>query len=200
MSARRERSRSFILVPGAGGMAWYWHRVMPLLQQAGHEAIAIGLPADDPSKGFDDYADIVTPAIGPRSDAVQVSPSLGGFVSPLVCASKALRGLVFVNAMIPRPGETAAAWWGNAGAVTRESPWPGRAEIPRSSTSRPTSCTTYRRCCFAAAPRGSGSNPIPYSSSPAASSGGPRFRCAWSRGRMTASSRSNSRSASPGKG
>lgn len=38
---------SFILVPGAGGMAWYWHRIVPLLEQAGCEAIAVDLPADD---------------------------------------------------------------------------------------------------------------------------------------------------------
>jgi hypothetical protein len=37
----------FVLVPGAGGMAWYWHRVVPLLGSAGHEAIAVDLPGDD---------------------------------------------------------------------------------------------------------------------------------------------------------
>ncbi|HLI12838.1 MAG TPA: hypothetical protein VKY65_14695 [Alphaproteobacteria bacterium] len=30
----------FTLVPGAGGMAWYWHRVTPLLRESGHQAIA----------------------------------------------------------------------------------------------------------------------------------------------------------------
>ena len=42
---------SFILVPGADGAASYWYRVVPLLQDAGHEAIAVGLPGADPSDG-----------------------------------------------------------------------------------------------------------------------------------------------------
>ena len=108
---------SFILIPGAGGMAWYWHRVVPLLEQAGFEAIAVDLPADDPSKGLYDYADAVTQAIGFRSNVILIAQSLGGFTAPLVCARKAVRGLIFVNAMIPQPGETAGAWWGNTGAV-----------------------------------------------------------------------------------
>jgi pimeloyl-ACP methyl ester carboxylesterase len=108
---------SFILIPGAGGMAWYWHRVSPLLEQAGCEAIAVDLPADDPSKGLDDYADIVIRAIGTRSNVALVAQSLAGFTAALVCAHDAVEGLIFVNAMIPEPGETAGAWWGNTGAV-----------------------------------------------------------------------------------
>jgi pimeloyl-ACP methyl ester carboxylesterase len=108
---------SFILIPGAGGMAWYWHRVVPLLEQAGCEATAVDLPADDSSQGLDDYADIVIRALGSRSNVVLVAHSLGGFTAPLVCAREAIRGLIFVNAMIPQPGETAGAWWGNTGAV-----------------------------------------------------------------------------------
>ena len=108
---------SFILIPGAGGMAWYWHRVVPLLEQAGCDAATVDLPADDPSKGLSDYADIVIQAIGTRSDVVLVAQSLAGFTAPLVDAEDAVRGLVLVNGMIPRPGETAGAWWGNTGAV-----------------------------------------------------------------------------------
>ena len=37
-----------LLIPGAGGSAWYWHRVVPLLEQAGLAVIAVDLPADDP--------------------------------------------------------------------------------------------------------------------------------------------------------
>lgn len=108
---------SFILIPGAGGIAWYWHRVVPLLEQAGCEAIAVDLPADDPNKGLDDYANIVIRAIGSRSNVVLVAQSLAGFTAPLVCVHDVAGGLIFVNAMIPQPGETAGAWWGNTGAV-----------------------------------------------------------------------------------
>jgi hypothetical protein len=34
---------TFVLIPGAGGTAWYWHRVVPLLRAAGHEATAVDL-------------------------------------------------------------------------------------------------------------------------------------------------------------
>ena len=45
-------TKSFVLIPGAGGMAWYWHRVLPLLQGAHHGAIAVDLPGDDESVGL----------------------------------------------------------------------------------------------------------------------------------------------------
>jgi hypothetical protein len=45
-------SASFVLIPGAGGMAWYWSRVVPLLAHAGHEAVAVDLPAEDRSAGL----------------------------------------------------------------------------------------------------------------------------------------------------
>ena len=107
----------FVLVPGAGGMAWYWHRVLPLLDAAGHQAIAVDLPADDRDAGLAAYADIGVRAIAQRSDAILVAQSLAGFTAPLVCARAAVRMLVFVNAMIPKPGETAGEWWSATGAT-----------------------------------------------------------------------------------
>ena len=101
---------SFVFVPGAGGVAWYWHRVVSLLEDAGHEAIAVDLPGDDDRAGFSAYADRVLEAIGTRQ-VVLVAQSLGGFTAPLVCARVRVRMLVFVNAMIPVPGETAGEWW-----------------------------------------------------------------------------------------
>jgi pimeloyl-ACP methyl ester carboxylesterase len=108
---------SFVLIPGAGGMAWYWHQVIPLLRAAGHEPIAVDLPGDDTHAGLAAYADIVIRAIAQRSDVVLVAHSLAGFTAPLVCARTPVRAVVFVNAMIPKPGETAGAWWGATGAV-----------------------------------------------------------------------------------
>ncbi|MGC1587284.1 MAG: alpha/beta fold hydrolase [Rhodomicrobium sp.] len=96
----------FVLVPGAGGMAWYWHRVVPLLGSAGHQAIAVDLPGDDRDAGLAAYADIVIRAIAERSDAILVAQSLAGFTAPLVCARAPVRMLIFVNAMIPKPFTT----------------------------------------------------------------------------------------------
>jgi hypothetical protein len=106
---------TFALVPGAGGSAWYWHRVSPLLQAAGHEVIAVDLAADDESAGLPEYARVVTGAIGSRDDVVLVAQSMGGFTAPLVARTVPLRALVFVNAMIPVPGETCNDWWGATG-------------------------------------------------------------------------------------
>jgi hypothetical protein len=106
---------SFILVPGAGGAASYWYRVVPLLQEAGHEAIAVGLPGADPAAGLPEYTRLVVEAIGDRDDVVLVAQSLGAFTAPLVAAKVPLRSIVFVNAMIPVPGETPGAWWDDTG-------------------------------------------------------------------------------------
>ena len=106
---------TFVLVPGAGGAAWYWHRVIPLLREAGHEATAVDLPGDDPQAGLPEYARLVGAAIDGRPDVVLVAQSLGGFTAPMVAAAVPVSAIVFVNAMIPVPGETAGAWWDNTG-------------------------------------------------------------------------------------
>ena len=105
----------FVLIPGAGGTAWYWSRVVPLLQRAGQEAVAVDLPGDDESAGLPEYTHLVLEAIGERQDVVLVAQSLGAFTAPLVCKRAATRQLILVNAMIPMPGETPGAWWDNTG-------------------------------------------------------------------------------------
>jgi pimeloyl-ACP methyl ester carboxylesterase len=105
---------TFALIPGAGGVAWYWHRVAPLLDEAKHKAIAVDLPGDDAEAGLSVYAERVLDAIGTR-EVILVAQSLGAFTAPLVCAQARVRMLVFVNAMIPEPGESAGEWWANTG-------------------------------------------------------------------------------------
>ena len=129
---------TFILIPGAGGAAWYWHRVIPLLQQAGHEAIAIDLPGPDLDAGLDAYADRVTAAIGQRDDVILVAQSMGAFTAALVSdrLPTPLRALVFVNAMIPLPGETAGDWWDATGqedaqrAAARQGGYSEQMDLP----------------------------------------------------------------------
>jgi hypothetical protein len=85
---------SFVPVPKAGGMAWYWHRAVPLVRAAGHEPIAVDLPGDDTHAGLGVYADIVTRAIAERRDVILVAQSLAGFTAPLVCARVPVRMVV----------------------------------------------------------------------------------------------------------
>lgn len=111
------QSCSFVLVPGAGGDAWYWHLVAPKLEERGHEALPVGLPAADDRAGLSQYAGAVVRTIGGRDPTrvVVVAQSLGGFTVPLVCDSVPVALLVLVNAMIPKPDETPGEWWGNTG-------------------------------------------------------------------------------------
>src|SRR5215470_3351783 len=78
---------TFVLIPGAGGAAtWYWRLVVPLLREAGHEAITIDLPGADPAAGLPEYARLVATAVGERQNAVLVAQSLGGFTAPMAAA------------------------------------------------------------------------------------------------------------------
>lgn len=106
---------TFVLIPGAGGTAWYWHRLVPHLRDRGHEVVAVDLPAADSSAGFPEYADAVVAAVGERTGLVLVAQSLGGFTAPLVCERLPVELLVLLNAMVPAPGESAGQWWENTG-------------------------------------------------------------------------------------
>jgi pimeloyl-ACP methyl ester carboxylesterase len=102
---------TFVLVPGAGGDAWSWHRLVAELEARGHGAVAVDLPATDDDAGLDAYAATVVAAIGDRRPVVLVAQSMAGLVVPLVCARAEVALVVLVNAMIPVPGETGGAWW-----------------------------------------------------------------------------------------
>jgi pimeloyl-ACP methyl ester carboxylesterase len=106
---------TFLLLPGAGGAAWYWHPVVPRLREAGHEAIALDLPADDPQAGLTAYVELAVAAARGHDDVVVVGQSMGAFTAVPVCTRLPARRLVLLNAMIPAPGETASDWWQNTG-------------------------------------------------------------------------------------
>jgi pimeloyl-ACP methyl ester carboxylesterase len=102
---------TFVLIPGAGGQAWYWHRLTVELERRGHRAVAVELPTNDDDAGLEAYADTVAAAAGEATDVCLVAQSMGGLTAPLVCGRLPVRLLVLVNAMIPLPGETGGEWW-----------------------------------------------------------------------------------------
>ncbi len=106
---------TYVLIPGAGGDAFYWHRVVPALRARGHDAIAVDLPSGDDGAGLADYAGAVVAAIGDRAGVILVAQSMAAFSAPLVCARVAVERLLLVAPMIPAPGETAGAWWDASG-------------------------------------------------------------------------------------
>jgi pimeloyl-ACP methyl ester carboxylesterase len=106
---------TFVLVPGAGGQAWYWHRLVPELARRGFGSVAVDLPSGSDDVGLEGYADVVVAAAESLDEVVVVAQSMGGLVGPLVCARRPVRLLVLLNAMIPTPGETGHAWWTESG-------------------------------------------------------------------------------------
>jgi pimeloyl-ACP methyl ester carboxylesterase len=103
---------TFVLVPGAGGDAFYWYRVVPLLHAAGHEAVAVDLPAGQDGAGLAEYADAIVRAMGDARDVVLVAQSMGAYSAPIAAASRGgVARIVLVAPMIPAPGEPADEFW-----------------------------------------------------------------------------------------
>ncbi len=119
---------TFGFVHGAGDVGAAWEGVARELRARGHRAATPDLPCDDPDAGLVDYVDAIVAAVAAeRADTpadgsargddplVLVAHSLGGFFAPLAAERLNADQLVFVTAMVPRPGETADAWWGATG-------------------------------------------------------------------------------------
>jgi hypothetical protein len=106
----------YVLVPGAGGSGWYWHRVVVELTCRDHDATAVELPGSAPTAGLEEYRDLIVAAAAASGDPVTlVAQSLGAFSAPLACGLVDVAELVLVNPMIPAPGETPGQWWDSVG-------------------------------------------------------------------------------------
>jgi pimeloyl-ACP methyl ester carboxylesterase len=94
------------LVHGAWHGAWCWERLVAGLEDRGHRAVAVDLPAEHASAGLTRYAELVDAALGDADDVVVVGHSLGGGTIPLVATLRPVRHLVFLCALIPEPGKS----------------------------------------------------------------------------------------------
>jgi ubiquinone/menaquinone biosynthesis C-methylase UbiE len=106
---------TFVLIHGAGDVGWSWHLVEAELRARGHEVVAPDLPGDDASLELEDYATAVVTAVGDRSDLVVVAHSFGAFTAPLVATRLPVDALIFVNGMVPAPGEAPRDWGNKTG-------------------------------------------------------------------------------------
>ena len=107
---------TFVLIPGAGGAGEvYWREVAAVLESRGHSAIPVEIAGDDPALGLPEYAAITDEAIGEHRDVVLVAQSMGGFTAPMVGKLDRVSRIVFLNAMIPLPGETPGQWFAAVG-------------------------------------------------------------------------------------
>jgi pimeloyl-ACP methyl ester carboxylesterase len=113
---------AFVLVHGAWGGAWIWRRVLGPLRAAGHEVHAVTLTGDGERAHLrrrdiglaEHIADVVGLVEAEElAELILVGHSYGGM--PITGAAdrllarggRRLRGLVYVDAMVPLPGE---AW------------------------------------------------------------------------------------------
>ncbi|MDE1947466.1 MAG: alpha/beta hydrolase [Burkholderiales bacterium] len=109
-----------VLIHGAWGGAWIWRRILAPLRAAGHEVHAVTLTGDGERAHLrrreirlaDHIADVVALVEAEElAGAVLVGHSYGGMVATgaadrlLQRRANAVHGLVYVDAMVPLPGE-----------------------------------------------------------------------------------------------
>jgi len=105
---------TFVLVHGAWTGAWIWHKVVPILEDRGHEAVTLDLPAHGIDRTpptdvtLDDYVDRVCEALDARDESVVlVGHSMGGVVVTQTAERRpaAVDTLVYLTAFLPGDGE-----------------------------------------------------------------------------------------------
>jgi pimeloyl-ACP methyl ester carboxylesterase len=97
---------TFGLVHGGGFGAWCWEQLVPELEARGHRAATVDLAPEEQSAGAARCAELVLQAFDGLSELVLVGHSVAGLIIPLVAERRPLRRLVFLHALLPRPGQS----------------------------------------------------------------------------------------------
>ncbi len=110
---------TYVLVHGAWHGAWCWDKVVPLLNQAGHTAIAPDLPGHGKDRTpiaeitLQSYVQRVCQVVNAQAEPViLVGHSMGGVVITQAaeeCPYR-IKSLVYVCAYLPGNGETLGEW------------------------------------------------------------------------------------------
>jgi Alpha/beta hydrolase family len=96
---------AFGLVHGAYHGSWCWDQLLAALDDRGHQVLTVDLPTDDPDAGASEYADAAIKAFASAGDdLVVVGHSLAGLTIPVIAERRRVSRLVYLCAMLPRPG------------------------------------------------------------------------------------------------
>ena len=96
-----------VLVHGSYHGAWCWKFLLPELEALGHHGTVVDLPISDPTAGAARYAEVIVDSVDWAPEPILVGHSMAGLVIPLVAAQRTVRRLVFLAALLPRPGISA---------------------------------------------------------------------------------------------
>ncbi|MDT5336896.1 MAG: hypothetical protein QOD90_2401 [Mycobacterium sp.] len=112
---------TFLLIPGGGCDPSCWRFVVDELARRGHLGIPVDLPIEDDSADLNDYAEAVVAQCRPDGEPpIVVAHSYGGFTGALACTRVGAAALIYVSAMIPRPGERPDDWWAATDCVAAQ--------------------------------------------------------------------------------
>lgn len=126
------QKKSYILVHGAWHGAWCWKKVVPLLKKNGHNAIALDLPGHGDDKalaGNITLADYVKKVVDTSNEVSGPVILVGHSMAGVVIAQAAeelgpekVEKLVFLDAFMPRTGESVFMLAGKAEAIGDQKP------------------------------------------------------------------------------
>jgi pimeloyl-ACP methyl ester carboxylesterase len=96
---------TFCLVNGSTQNPLCWKLLLPELERHGHQTITPSLPVDEPGASATRYAEVIAEALEDTGeDVVLVGHSASGMFIPVVPSLRAVRRLVYLAALIPKPG------------------------------------------------------------------------------------------------
>jgi catalase len=105
---------TIVLVHGSWMDASVWYKVIPVLQSAGYEVIAVNLPGHGSDNTplekitLQTYVDAVKTAIGTKDNIILVGHSMGGIVITETAEQipAQIKKLIYVGAFLPKNGES----------------------------------------------------------------------------------------------
>ncbi len=96
----------FCLVHGSAQGPTGWQLLVTELQARGHRCMCVELPTDRPDESATYYASLIGAAISAENRPTVVTHSVSGLFLPLIPEYGEVERLVYLAAVIPKPGES----------------------------------------------------------------------------------------------